>query len=351
MAKRYNVCLIGCGRMGATIDDEVRDRPNSFLWLPYSHAAGYAAVENTELVAVSDVVPEKVEAIRQRYTVPRGYTDYREMIEREQPDIVSIATRPATHAEMTVFAAEHGVRAIYCEKPLCCSMEEADVMVEACERYGVRFNYGTQRRYMPLYQKLREMIEGGELGEVQCVIGHCGVGAALWGHTHTSDMLMFLAGDPKVSFVQGAIVAKDEDWEENRLKTDPGIASGYVRFQNGIHAYIVAGSGYEFEVSGTKGKLRTLNNGTLCQWRRVEEPWNLLEETPFPDVPRESGTVNCIKDMIEAIEIGRETLGNVGLARRSQEMIMGFIESHRQGGARVPLPLVNRGLYVGRENW
>ena len=75
MERSYKVCLIGCGRMGATIDDEVKDRPHSHLWLPYSHAAGYEAAENTELVAVSDVIQEKVEAIQKRYHVPRGYTD------------------------------------------------------------------------------------------------------------------------------------------------------------------------------------------------------------------------------------------------------------------------------------
>lgn len=351
MPKRYTVCLIGCGRMGATIDDEVRDHPHSYLWLPYSHAAGYMAVERTELVAVSDAIPEKVEAIRQRYHVPSGYTDYREMIERERPDIVSIATRPATHAEMTVFAAEHGVKGIYCEKPLCGSMEEADAMVDACERYGVKFNYGTQRRYMPLYKTMRKMIANGELGDIHCVIGHCGVGSALWGHTHTSDMLMFLAGDPEIDFVQGAIVAKEEDWEGNRLNTDPGIANGYVRFKNGVHAYIVAGGGFEFEVSGTKGKLRTLNNGILAQWRRVEEPWHILKEVPFPDVQHASGTVKGIEDIVEALDAGRETQGPVHLARRSQEMLMGFIESHRQGGMRVTLPVANRGLYVGRKDW
>lgn len=351
MPKRYRVCLIGCGRMGATIDDEVRDHPHSYLWLPYSHAAGYMAVERTELVAVSDAIPEKVETIRQRYHVPSGYTDYREMIEREQPDIVSIATRPATHAEMTVFAAEHGVKGIYCEKPLCGSMEEADAMVGACEQYGVKFNYGTQRRYMPLYKKMLEMIANGELGDIHCVIGHCGVGSALWGHTHTSDMLMFLAGDPEIDFVQGAIVAKEEDWEGNRLNTDPGIANGYVRFKNGIHAYIVAGGGYEFEVSGTKGKLRTLNNGILAQWRRVEEPWHILKEVPFPDVQHASGTVKGIEDIVEALDTGRETQGPVHLARRSQEMLMGFIESHRRGGTRVTLPVANRSLYVGRKDW
>ena len=106
MSTQYKACLVGCGRMGATIDDEVRDRPDSFLWLPFSHAAACVACDRTELVAVSDVLPEKAEAIRQRSDASRCYTDYREMIEAEDPDIVCVATRPASRAEITVFAAQ-----------------------------------------------------------------------------------------------------------------------------------------------------------------------------------------------------------------------------------------------------
>jgi len=350
MSTTYKACLIGCGRMGATIDDEVRGRPDDFLWIPFSHAAACVACERTELIAVSDIVAEKAEAIRQRYNAPRCYTDYTEMIEREQPDIVCIATRPATHKDITVYAAEHGVKGIYCEKPLCCSMEEADAMVEAVENNGVKFNYGTQRRYMPFYRKMRELIDLGELGTVQCVIAQYGVSAALWGLTHAADMLLYLAADPEIDFVQGAIVCKDEDWEDNRLNVDPGIAGGYVRFANGVHGYTTAGTGPEFEVCGTNGKMRTLNNGISCHFRKVKEG-RILEEVPFPDVPRESGTVNGIKDIAEAIDMGRETQGPVQLARRSQEMLMGMIESHRLGGAHIPLPMENRSLYVGRDNW
>src|SRR5690242_8357297 len=115
----YKACLVGCGRMGTTIDDEVRDRAASSRWLPYSHAAALLTIERLALTAVADVAVEKVEAARQRYRVPRGYADYCEMILREQPDLVCIATRPGPHAEITRFAAEHGARAIYCEKPLC----------------------------------------------------------------------------------------------------------------------------------------------------------------------------------------------------------------------------------------
>ena len=350
MTKRYKACLIGCGRMGATIDDEVRDHPQSFRWLPYSHAAGYSASEHTDLVAVSDAIPEKVKTIQQRYNVPNGYTDYREMIEKEKPDIVSIATRPATHAEMTVFAAENGVKGIYCEKPLCCSMAEADAMLEACVKHGVKFNYGTQRRYTPLYQKMRELIDNGELGDIQAVIGHVGVGSAQWSHTHAADMLLYLARDSEIAYVQADVNAAPSDFVGDRLDGDPGIPMGYARFKNGIRGYLLASTGYEFEVSGSKGKLRTYNDSVACQWRKAGER-NILAEVPFPEVVRRSGTVGAIEDIVAAIEEDRETTGNIRLACRSQEMILGFVESQRQNGAKVPLPLENRQLYVGRRDW
>jgi predicted dehydrogenase len=326
--------------MGATIDDEVSDK------MPFSHAAGYMAVENVDLVAISDIIPDKVEAIQKRYNVPNGYTDYQEMIKKEQPDIVSIATRPATHAEITIFAAKNGVKGIYCEKPLCCSMKEADAMVSACEANGVKFNYGTNRRYQPLYWKMRELIENGEIGDLQCVICHCGVSVAQWMHTHTSDMMMYLAGDAEIEFVQGVTTAKDSDWEGNRLNTDPGIPMGYVKFTNGVLGYQVAAGGYEFEASGAKGKLRSFDNGSALQCRIHGEQPHLIE-----GIQPDRGTVNCIRDLIQAISTAGETQGNIQLARRSQEMIFGFVESHRQGGKRVPLPLENRSLYVGRKDW
>jgi predicted dehydrogenase len=336
--------------MGATIDDEVRSHPQSFRWIPYSHAAGYVASEYTDLAAVSDVVSEKVKTIQQRYNVPNGYTDYREMIEKEKPDIVSVATRPATHAEITVFAAEHGVKGIYCEKPLCCSMAEADAMLEACEKNGVKFNYGAQRRYIPLYQKMREVIDKGELGDIQAVIGHVGVGSAQWSHTHAADMLLYLARDSEIEYVQADVNVNPSDFVGDHLDGDPGIPMGYVRFKNGIRGYLLASAGYEFEVSGPKGKLRTFNDSVACQWRKAGQ-WNILEEVPFPEVPRMSGAVGAINDIVAAIEEGRETTGNIRLACRSQEMILGFVESQRQNGAKVPIPLANRRLYVGRRDW
>jgi predicted dehydrogenase len=351
MPEIYKACLIGCGRMGTSIDDEVRDRPDSFRWLPYSHAASCAAVERLALVAMADVVAEKLAAAQARSHVPRGYTDYREMIVKEQPDVLCIATRPATHTETTRFAAEHGVRAIYCEKPLCCSMAEADEMVAACEHHSVRFNYGTQRRYTPLFRKLRELIDTGGIGHPEAVIACCGAGAAMWGHTHTADMLMYLAGDAEIESVQATVTARDEDWEGDCLRVDPGITMGYVRFRNGVHGYVTAGSGDEYEVRGSEGTLRTLNGGSAVEWRRARPPWHLLEEEPFPEVSRESGTVRGLRELVAALDEGGETSGGIHRARASQEMVFGWVESHRRGGTRVELPLANRAIAIRPAGW
>ena len=66
------------------------------------------------------------------------------MIERENPEIISVTTRPGSHREIVVFAAEHGVKGIWCEKPLCCSMAEADAMVAACEKNGTTTQPGCE---------------------------------------------------------------------------------------------------------------------------------------------------------------------------------------------------------------
>ncbi len=338
--------------MGATIDDEVRDRPNSELWLPYSHAAGYDACGRTDLAAVADPIAEKAEAIAKRYRAANWYTDYREMVEKEQPDVVSVATRPTPNCEIVCFLAEAGVKGIYCEKPLARSMAEADRMLDACTQHGVKFNYGTQRRYAPLGRKIRGMIDSGELGAIQCVVGYCGASAALWGLTHAADLLLCFAGDPEIEFVQGTVTAKEEDWDGDRLNCDPGITSLFVQFKNGVRGYLVSGGGLEFEVCGSKGKVRTESNGTGCKLRKVVDgqPHMPLEESPL-EVELKSGTLLLIEDLVDAIETGREPIGNITLAHRSFEMTLAAIESHRQGGRRVGIPMANRDLYVGRPDW
>lgn len=333
----YRAALIGCGRMGTTIDDEVRGRPN--IQLPYSHAAGYGAADRVELTAAADIDPERLENARERYDIPRGYSDYREMIEAEDPDIVSVATRPGTHAEMVCFAAERGVPAIYCEKPLCRSVAEADEMIEACQRHDVHFNLGVNRRFTPLYRKIREMVRDDAIGRPRAIIGQCGSGAALWSHSHAADLLLFLAGDEEVRWVQAECDFDSADLDGDRLRRDPPVSMGYVRFADGTRGYLTQGGGWEFEIDGEDGKIRTINDRQEATLRRKRGEWDLLAEEPFPEVEPRSGTLGCITELVAALDGAGTTSAPIEAAAAGQEVCMGWLASHRRGGERVDLPL------------
>jgi predicted dehydrogenase len=348
MAREYRAAIIGCGRIAGSIDDEVRDMPGMIF--PYSHAGTYQACDRTDLVAASDVVADKLEEFCKRWEIPHAYADYRELIEREHPDIISVTTRPAAHRDIVVYAAEHGVKAIWCEKPLCCSMAEADEMVAACERHGVKFNLGANRRYAPLYRAIRAQIAQGLIGELQAISCHA-AGSALWSHTHSSDLLLLLAGDPAVDYVQGTVGADVEDYADNRVEVDPPIYSAYLHFSTGVHGYMLASISYDWEVAGSTGKLRILNDGQQIELRRQAGRWKQLEVVPAPVLPQASGALKCLENLVEALDTGSATQGPIALARRSQELIMGIIASHGQQGARVALPLNNRDLYVGKADW
>lgn len=114
---------------------------------PYSHASAYAAIPETTVIVVANCGSERLERFASRFGITNTYRDYREMIERERPDIVSVTAPSWARAEPIVFAAEHGVRGTYAERDCVPRLEEADQIVAACRANGVAFNWGAMRRH------------------------------------------------------------------------------------------------------------------------------------------------------------------------------------------------------------
>jgi predicted dehydrogenase len=342
---RYRAVIIGAGRMAGTIDDEVVDYPACVR--PYSHAAGYAAVEDVELTAFADPDQAKVHSLQKRYGVPRGYADYREMIETERPDIVSVATPATLHAEMVVFAAEHGARAIYCEKALCCSLAEADAMAAAVAAHGVKFSTGTLRRWHPGMEQVRRMVEDGRLGQLNSVITYS-VGSVLHSASHFFDLMLYWAGDPEIEWVQGTVLTPGFDPDADRWEEDLD-ATGVVQFASGVRAYLMSTPVWcEFEAIGSTAMARVLNNGLEFQLRRRGELGGYQEYLPaeFPPYERTSPTIRLIQDLVQALDTDGETRQGIRTAVKAEEIAFGLIESHRQNGARVPVPLTRRDFWM-----
>ena len=103
----YRGAIVGCGRIGSTIDDEQVDRPQ--FRYPWAHAPAIIEAKGVELVAASDLREEQLADFKHRWGVTALYSDYREMIKKEKPDIVCITTKVEERAEVVIGAAEAGV--------------------------------------------------------------------------------------------------------------------------------------------------------------------------------------------------------------------------------------------------
>jgi len=143
--KTLGICVVGAGALGSY------------------HARCWAEVEAAQLVAVTDVDAERAQRLAEDLGFKAWMMDYRDAVASGEVDVVSVCTPTFYHPDITIFAAEHG-KHILCEKPMALTMEAADRMMEATSANGVKLGMGFQRRYSEHSEKLRQLVQDGEIG-------------------------------------------------------------------------------------------------------------------------------------------------------------------------------------------
>lgn len=123
---------------------------------------------NVDVVAIADPVdgPGKAE----RLGVSKGYLDFKEMINNEALDVIHICTPNFTHSEIALYAMDRNVN-IVCEKPMCVTLEEANLMITKAKEKGLMNGVNYHNRWYPMTAQLKEMINRDELGKVHVVFG------------------------------------------------------------------------------------------------------------------------------------------------------------------------------------
>ncbi len=133
------------------------------------HAASFQIMpEEAEVVAVASPTPGSAAKLAKRYGIPRVFTDYREMLKEDDIEMVTITAPNRLHAQMTIDIANAG-KHVVCEKPLCMTLEEADLMIDTCRRQGVLLMYAEELFFTPKYVKAKEMADQGAFGKVYLV--------------------------------------------------------------------------------------------------------------------------------------------------------------------------------------
>ena len=296
----YRAAIIGCGKIGSEFADDPRIKDI------YTHAGAYVHCPDTELVAVCDNEPEKSEICKERWNIPSNYTDYERMLSETEPDIVSVCTPDQTHFQIIhKILTISKVKAIFSEKPLALTVNEAENLVNLAEKSGVLLAVNYSRRYAEKFYELKNYLHSNAFGEIQTINGYYTKGTMHNG-THWFDLARFLIGE--FSRVKGF---------DNRKETnDDPTYDAYVEFKNGTNAYLHACdttkfSIFEMDILGSNGRVYIKDSGHVVEIYCVKDsPYysgytSLHLSDTFTGVMKDN-LLHAVEDIIQCLKTGKK---------------------------------------------
>jgi len=341
--------LIGCGRIAVNHIKAAKDN-------------------DLEIVAVCDILPEKMEALLKTDGLHedasiRRYTDYRRMVAETLPELVSIATESGLHAEIALHCIDRGIHVII-EKPIALCMVDAEEIIRRGEEKGVKVSACHQNRFNLAIQQTRQALEAGRFGRLSHGSIHVRWNRnreyytqAAWRGTwaqdggtlmnqciHGIDLLRWMLGD-EVEEVYGATRRQFHDYLETE---DLGMA--VLKFRNGALGTIEGTSNVYpknleetlciFGEDGTV-KIGGTSANNVEVWRFRETKAGDAENQRLSEVTGNvygNGHNRLFADMVGAIREDRRPYVDARAGRNALEIVLAIYKSQKTG-LPVKLPL------------
>jgi scyllo-inositol 2-dehydrogenase (NAD+) len=284
MAARVRCAVVGCGRMGAFPSEAMR-RFAPRCWFPLSHAEAIRRHPDLELSALCDLNALSLERAAQLHGVGATYSDYRRLIEEVRPQLLGIATRTVGRAQIIRDAADHGVRALHIEKPLCNSARELAELTRTFARTDLYCTYGAIRRYFRIYQSARSLALSGAYGSLREIRVNMGRGTLYWTHPHSVDLILFVAGERPVEAVQARLAGVVHGASRVEITSDPYVESASIYFGGGVAGHITQAPGCDLLLSCSEGEIAVESDGRGIRIaaHRGEDPY--LSREPYAEAP------------------------------------------------------------------
>lgn len=344
MARKLKIGMLGCGEIAYK-------------------ATGRSIMEcqKAEMIVAMDPVPDVAESYGKTFEMPHT-TSVEEVLSNPEVEAVVISAPHYLHAPLTVQAAEAG-KHVMVEKPMACTLEQADAMIEACRKADVRLAVNLVSRYAPTTVKARELVRGGVIGKVIGIQFHgmsrkpdsywtggytgrvqttwrmskaeSGGGVLVMNFVHDLDRLWYITGlSPVRAFCEYDTFRTDTEVEDYIALT--------FRYDNGAIGTLTASScaegtrGHGDRIVGTEGQL-LLGRGAMQVFSL--KGGDGLKAGDWNEVPVESGgdSRSIYTDRFaEAVFEGRtpDIPGEEG--RKSLEAI---VAAYRAGETHQPVEL------------
>ncbi|MDX9972379.1 MAG: Gfo/Idh/MocA family oxidoreductase [FCB group bacterium] len=354
--REYRACIIGDTKQGE-----------------YGHSlhVTLALRQDIHVLAVAD--PD--EAGRQKHMAEakaaRGYADYREMLEKEKPDIVVVAPRwTIHHREYLEACAEVGAHG-FMEKPVADTLADADAMIQVIEAKNLKWALGYNFRVLPIVQHARKLVSEGLVGEVLEMRGRgkedhrAGGEDLLVLGTHIFDLMRFFVGDAQWCFSDITVDGRPATKADVHEATEPlgpvvgDRISAMYGFKDGIKGYFASaktkeggGGRWGLDIYGSKGVV-SIRQDVKVPIHVLFDPawspggrdaqWQPLPDAP--DAPAQPDPLNrylpIMSDLLVAIEEDRIPQVSLQDGRASLEMGQAVYESFVRK-APVTFPLERR---------
>lgn len=251
--QRLKVLIIGAGRIGA-----LNDLPSSSNVLTHAHA--FMSVPGFSLLGFADASKDRAEAAVRRWGGCAGTVD--DFFKRcGRIDVVSIASSDESHEAILRGLIGRPVGLVFCEKPLCTTLNEAAAIARAYARRRIPLAVNYSRRFIPEFETLRKRIAAGRYGAFLGGSGRYGKGFVHNG-THLIDMLRFLLGS--VTPAKSLCVVRDHTPSDPSRTVMLTAAGGAPFFMMAVHqnCYTIFDTDLYFE----KGRITIADSGS-----RIEE--------------------------------------------------------------------------------
>lgn len=333
-----NFGLVGCGRIAKR----------------HSELLGHGEIPGARLAAVCDIVPEKAQAMGERFSVP-AFTDMDEMAKAVDIDVFVVLTESGLHAEHVINLARYG-KHIMVEKPMALTLADADAMIRACDEAGCKLFVVKQNRFNVPVQKLREAMDEGRFGKL--VMGTVRVRWArpqayydqdpwrgTWAYdggvltnqaSHHVDLLEWMMGDVDSVYAKATTALVDIEAEDTAvviLKFSNG-ALGVIEATTAVRPKDLEGS---ISILGEKGTVE-IGGFAVNQMKH----WTFVEPQDGDGEVLERYSVNppsvygygheaYYNHVVDAISNGRRHLVDGLEGRRSLELINAIYESVETG--------------------
>jgi predicted dehydrogenase len=280
--------LIGCGKIAWGFQEE----PGAARYGICTHAAAWSALDQTQLVAVTDANREQAQRCADRWQVPAVCDDVAQLLEKARPQVVSVATPDDTHFPVARQCLEFpSVRAVLVEKPLARAAADAAILHELAGQLNKTLVVNYIRRFCPVYQDVRARISTGEFGPLRLAQVLYTKGLRHNG-SHALDLMQYWFG--RVSSLRGEVPA----WAANDT-ADPEMDVTFDLDRGGkgvLHClpsqdYTV----FEADLCFEKARLAFTESGDVVE---IHTPRSGYPFAGYRSLVRESRQDGCLRDYL-----------------------------------------------------